>query len=115
MLGQFRFSSHRLRLLSLALILLGTVSFFPCTLGALTNRTIEDSGSHSPLYQPTDGVWHGPSCADCKINPDTIKASSGSWQDATNNGGMGVNMTLEFTGAFLVDFLNPYPDGSYAI
>jgi hypothetical protein len=75
-----------------------------CTTRArLINRTIDDTNGDSttglkPVYLP-NGLWYGPNCTNCPIDPSPSFAFDKTWSAATyhpflNN----MNITFSFTG-----------------
>lgn len=69
------------------------------------NRTIDDTNGDSvtgakPIYLPrTGGVWAGPECGGCAIQPDPNLAFDRTWTAATYHPQLGLTeIELAFTG-----------------
>ncbi|KAF8891361.1 hypothetical protein BD779DRAFT_1670977 [Infundibulicybe gibba] len=94
-----------------ALVFVYTLLLFQVTLGAITNRTIDDtlgdSVSHvRPVYSPSQGgIWEDATCKGCRIAPDASKAFQGTWTAATYNPGLkAISIDLAFKGTAIYVF-----------
>lgn len=80
--------------------------------GTATNRTIDDNYGDSvtgakPTY--SDGWNYGPECTGCLMKPALNETFDRSWHDVTASATDPAprNVTLTFTGAYMLDSLYP--------